>query len=75
VFAGVNPESKTIEEPMKHGITPHDLRRLAVATKLDPRAVLRCLAGEPVRRTTRTLVARAARELGVTIPTVENAAA
>lgn len=59
----------------RNAITPHDLRRLAVATELDPRAVLRCLAGEPVRRSTRTLVLRAARDLGVPFPTMENAAA
>ena len=56
-------------------LAPHDLRRLAVATELDPRAVLRCLAGEPVRRCTRTLVTRAARELGINLPTLENLAA
>jgi|GEM_PF-2996032 len=59
---------------MKHGITPHNRRRLSVATELDPRAIDRCLAGEPVRRSTRTLVTRAARELGITLPTLENAA-
>lgn len=56
-------------------ITPHDLRRLAVATELDPRAVRRCLAGEPVRRSTRTLVTRAARDLGVTLPNERTPAA
>lgn len=60
---------------MKHGLTPHDLRRLAVATELDPRAVLRAIAGEPVRRSTRTLVARAARELGVDLAPTEGVAA
>lgn len=59
----------------KHGINPHDLRRLAVATELDPRAVLRALAGERVRRSTRTLVTRAARELGLALPTPETLAA
>lgn len=59
----------------RNTITPHDLRRLAVATELDPRAVSRCLAGEPVRRSTRTLVTRAARDLGVTLPEGETAAA
>lgn len=59
----------------RSAITPHDLRRLAVATELDPRAVLRCLSGEPVRRCTRTLVTRAARELGITLPSRENVAA
>ena len=49
-------------------LTPHDLRRLAVATELDPRAVQRCLDGKPVRRSTRTLVARCAAELGIEIP-------
>ena len=62
--------------PMKrNALTPHDLRRLAVATELDPRAVLRCLAGEPVRRSTRTLVNRAAHDLGIALPTLELAAA
>ena len=55
---------------MKHPIDPHDLRRFCVATEFDPRAVPRCLAGEPVRRSTRTLVTRAARELRVTLPTL-----
>lgn len=59
----------------KNALTPHDLRRLAVATELDPRAVLRCLAGEPVRRCTRTLVTRAARDLGLTLPGDATAAA
>lgn len=60
---------------MKHVITHHDLRRLAVAAEVDPRAVQRCLAGKPVRRSTRTLVLRAARDLGFPFPTTENAAA
>lgn len=55
---------------MSARVSPHDLRRIAVATELDPRAVLRCLAGEPVRRCTRTLVALAVVNLGidVTVP-------
>jgi hypothetical protein len=52
---------------VKQSVTPHDLRRLAVATELDPRAVVRCLNGEPVRRSTRTLVFRAALELAIEI--------
>lgn len=55
-------------------IDAHDLRRIAVATELDPRAVQRCLDGAPVRRSTRTLVTRAARELGIALPTPETAA-
>lgn len=57
------------------GITPHDLRRIAVATEMDPRAVSRCLAGAPVRRSTQTLVTRAARELGIPFPALELTAA
>ena len=56
-----------IPNSVKQNVTPHDLRRLAVATELDPRAVVRCLNGEPVRRSTRTLVHRAAQELGIDI--------
>ena len=59
----------------RNGITPHDLRRIAVATELDPRAVDRCLSGEAVRRSTRALVTRAARELGINLPTRESVAA
>ncbi|MDB4930074.1 MAG: hypothetical protein JWM10_2558 [Myxococcaceae bacterium] len=58
-----------------NGISPHDVRRLAVATGLDPRPVLKVIAGESVRRSTLLSVTRAARELGITLPQRETAAA
>jgi len=57
----------------KAALSPHDLRRLAVAAEVDPRAVQRCLAGKPVRRSTRTLVIRAAADLGIDIPAIPEA--
>lgn len=57
------------------GIPPHDVRRIAVATGLDPRPVLKVIAGESVRRSTLLLVTRAAQELGITLPTRETTAA
>jgi hypothetical protein len=59
--------------PAKVALSAHDLRRLAVAAEVDPRAVQRCLAGRPVRRSTRMLVIRAAADLGIDIPAIPEA--
>jgi hypothetical protein len=57
------------------GLTPHQIRQLCAATALDDRPVVNAIAGRRVRPSTLLLVTRAARELGITLPTPENAAA
>jgi len=59
----------------RNAIEAHDLRRIAVATELDPRAVRRAIIGASVRRSTRALVMRAAADLGINLAPPETAAA
>jgi hypothetical protein len=54
---------------MKAHLSPHEVRRISVATGLDPRAVVRAIAGTRSRLSTQTLVNRAVRELGIHLPT------
>ncbi|TAK22961.1 MAG: hypothetical protein EPO40_27180 [Myxococcaceae bacterium] len=56
------------------GLTPHQIRQLCVATALDDRPVVNVLLGRKVRPSTLLLVTRAARELGIALPTLETAA-
>ena len=56
------------------GLTPHQIRQLCAATALDDRPVVNVLLGRKVRPSTLLLVTRAARELGIALPTLETAA-
>nr|MBK7065261.1 hypothetical protein [Deltaproteobacteria bacterium] len=57
------------------GLTPHQIRQLCVATALDERPVVNAIAGRKVRPSTLLLVTRAARELGINLPSMETVAA
>jgi DNA-binding LacI/PurR family transcriptional regulator len=56
-------------------LSPHDVRRVAVAAGCDPRTVLRRLAGARQPCTTRARVDAALRELGLTSPAASATAA
>lgn len=49
----------------KQQLTPHDVRRIAVAALMTPRTVKRWIDGSPVRELTRVRIERAVRELGI----------
>lgn len=51
-------------------VNGHDIIRIAAAAGIDPSAVRRYLRGDSVRRSTVTLVTRAASDLGITLPAV-----
>jgi hypothetical protein len=50
--------------PTRHGLTPHELRRVAVEAGCDPRSVRRYLDGEPVVSTLSDRIRRTLATLG-----------
>ena len=55
----------------KTKFSAHQVRELSVAALASPKSVRRVLDGEPTRELTRLRIERAARELGLELPSPE----
>lgn len=54
--------------PNAQVLTPHDVRRIAVAASVHPKTVTRAYRGADVRSTCAARIAEAARALGLPLP-------